>query len=137
MFRINTLSQSSGQKNTSSAMSSFVTLRNMSLTFNDSRTFIAVNIISNTTTDYHTFTFVHPMLLSVGDIVAPRYCGILVYGRTRGPDYRGIWTTEGKLRGIVNTKQNRQYRCNVQRYYKEFLKFIKSISFEELNAEST
>jgi hypothetical protein len=42
-----------------------------------------------------------------------------------------------KLRAAVNKKENWPIgkETLIQRYYKEFLKFIKSISFEELNAE--
>jgi hypothetical protein len=42
-----------------------------------------------------------------------------------------------KIRAAVNKKENWPISKGtlIQRYYKEFLKFIKSISFEELNAE--
>jgi hypothetical protein len=42
-----------------------------------------------------------------------------------------------KLRAAVNKKENWPISKGtlLERYYKEFLKFIKSISFKELNAE--
>ena len=111
MFRINILFPSSGLKNISSAVRSFVTLKNTPLTFSYNLTSIALNIISNTATDYYTFTFAHSILLSVGDKGVPRSSGI--HGRTGGTDYRGIWTTEGKLRCIGNIKQDWRCRHNV------------------------
>jgi hypothetical protein len=64
--------------------------------------------------------------------------------RTRRPDNRPynydctrLKEERDKLRAAVNKKENWPISKEtlIQRYYKEFLKFIKSTSFEELNAE--